>query len=93
MVQILGRLLFQLKKASLQRHGTERLGTDVMYDHNFLGFCQFSAKKLPFFSKINVMVTVSKKNTYGFKCHIFAKFFGEIFFNHNIGPKFVNHGE
>jgi hypothetical protein len=28
------------------------------YDHNFLRFCQFSAKKLAFFSKTNVMIKI-----------------------------------
>jgi hypothetical protein len=55
------------------------------YDHNFL---RFSAKKLAFFSKTNVMIKVLH-NLALFRvknANFFAEFFGEnILKNHNIG--------
>jgi hypothetical protein len=55
----------------------------------FCDFCQFSAKKLAFFSKTNVMTTIFQKLAVAFakNSNIFANFFGEnILKNHNIGP-------
>jgi hypothetical protein len=60
----------------------------------FCDFWQFSAKKLAFFSKTNVMIKflhnlalIWVKNA-----NIFAKYFGEnIFKNHNIGPWTPSH--
>jgi hypothetical protein len=64
------------------------LGVDVMIT-NFCDFCQFSAKKMPFFSKTNVMLNFFQKLAVVLakNANIFAKFFGEnILKNHNIGP-------
>jgi hypothetical protein len=56
-------------------------GVDVMITI-FSNFCQFSAKKLAFFSKSKKIAVILKK-----PANIFAKFFAEnIFLNHNIGP-------
>jgi hypothetical protein len=63
-------------------------GVDVMITI-FSDFCQFSAKKLAFFSKTNVMI-ICFQNLALFwvkNANFFAKFFGEIFLNHNIGPR------
>jgi hypothetical protein len=52
-------------------------------------FRQFSAKKLAFFSKTNVMITFFIPNLALFvkNAKFFAHFFGEnILFNHNIDP-------
>jgi hypothetical protein len=46
----------------------------------FCDFCQFSAKKLAFFSKTNVIITIFAKKlaVVGAKnANFFAKFFGE----------------
>jgi hypothetical protein len=46
----------------------------------FCDFCQFSAKKLAFFSKTNVMITIFAKTSISLSkknAKIFAKFFGE----------------
>jgi hypothetical protein len=46
---------------------------------NFCDFLQFSAKKLAFFSKTNVMIQFLQKNSSRLikKRHFCAKFFGE----------------
>jgi hypothetical protein len=53
-------------------------GFDVMITI-FCDFCHFSAKKLAFFSKINVMITIFAKTSSSLckNANIFAKFFGE----------------
>jgi hypothetical protein len=53
-------------------------GVDVMVTI-FCNFCQFSAKKLAFFSKTNVMITIFAKTSscLSKKANIFAKFFVE----------------
>jgi hypothetical protein len=38
--------------------GSKRFTWGRCYDHNFLRFRQFSAKKLAFFSKISVMIKI-----------------------------------
>jgi hypothetical protein len=43
----------------------------------FCGFCQFSAKKMAFFSKTNVMIKI--RNI----------FWRKYFKNHNIGPRYI----
>jgi hypothetical protein len=52
------------------------------YDHNFLRFCHFSAKKLAFFSKTNVMIKILEiiRVVWAKNANIFAKFFGENIF-------------
>jgi hypothetical protein len=60
------------------------------YDHNFLRFLPiFGEKKLAFFSKTNVMITIFAKTSSSLSknANIFARFFVEnIFKNHSIGP-------
>jgi hypothetical protein len=53
----------------------------------FCDFCQISAKKLAFFSKTNVMITIFAKTSFVLsqKRQSFPEFFGEKK-NHNIGP-------
>jgi hypothetical protein len=65
-------------------------GVDVMMTI-FANFCQFSAKKLAFFSETHVMIkflqtlavhSLSKKRQY------FRQIFGRKYFlNHNVGPR------
>jgi hypothetical protein len=52
---------------------------DRCYDHNFRRFYPFSAKKLAFFSKTNVMITILQKLALFCvkNANIFDKFFGE----------------
>jgi hypothetical protein len=54
----------------------------------FCDFCQFSAKKLAFFSKTNDMITIFAKSSSSLseKRQYFLQYFGEIFLN-NIGPR------
>jgi hypothetical protein len=52
-------------------------------------FCQFSAKKLAFFSKTNVMITIFAKTSISLskKRQFFRQIFRRKYFhNHNIGP-------
>jgi hypothetical protein len=64
-------------------------GVDVMITI-FGDFCQFSAKKLVFFSKINVMITIFAKTSSSFSkkrryfCSIFRR---KYLKNHNFGPR------
>jgi hypothetical protein len=56
----------------------------------FCDFCQFSAKKLAFFSKTNVMITIFAKTSSSLskKRQLFRKIFWRKYFkNHNIGPR------
>jgi hypothetical protein len=56
----------------------------------FVDFCQFSKKKLAFFSKTNVTIKFLQKVTevWAINANMFAQLFGEnIFFNQNIGPR------
>jgi hypothetical protein len=54
----------------------------------FCDFCQFSAKKLPFFSKTNVMIQFLHNSAlFWEKTPIFCKMFRRKYLkNHNIGP-------
>jgi hypothetical protein len=58
------------------------------YDHNFLRFLPISAKKMAFFSKTNVMITILEKLTvvWAKNAKISLNFSAKIFKNHNIGP-------
>jgi hypothetical protein len=49
------------------------------YDHNFCDFCLFLAKKLAFFSKTNVIITIFPKTSSSLaqNANFFAKCFGE----------------
>jgi hypothetical protein len=64
-------------------------GVDVMITI-FCDFSQFSAKKLAFFSKTNVMI-IFFQNLASFRvknANFFANFLAKIFKkNHNIGPR------
>jgi hypothetical protein len=76
------------KKTIAQRRKLAESAVDVMLTI-FCDFCQFSAKKLAFFSKTNVMINFFSK--FGFVLSQKRQFFRQIFRrkyfkNHNIGP-------
>jgi hypothetical protein len=61
------------------------------YDHNFLRFLPMICEKWHFSHKSMLWSNFSKKVAvvWAKNAIIFAKFFGEFFLNHNIGPRFL----
>jgi hypothetical protein len=75
-----------------QLTASKRPGVDVMIT-NFCDFYQFSAKKLPFFSKVSVMIKFLQKwQHFEQKRQNFRHFLRRKYLkNHNIGPSFKRH--
>jgi hypothetical protein len=66
------------------------VGSDEYPDHNFLRFLPIFGKKMAFFSKTNVMITIFSKTSSSLskKRQYFRWIFRRKYFkNHNIGPR------